>query len=95
MKKIGQILSTIASYSLRSIVSLWNKFLDLFKSEYEIIIWFSKESEYYNKSIAYEKFNFKSIDKLTSRHIKGVLTSGHKYEIKTKEEFNYKIKKVK
>lgn len=95
MKKIGQILSTIVSYSLRSIVKLWNKFLELFKSEYEIIIWFSKDSEYYNKSVAYEKFNFKRVDKLTSRHIKGVLTSGHKYEIRTKEEFNYKIKKVK
>lgn len=95
MKKIGQILSTIVSYSLRSIVKLWNKFLDLFKSEYEIIIWFSKDSEYYNKSIAYEKFIFKRIDKLTTRHIKGVLISGHKYEIRTKEEFNYKIKKVK
>lgn len=95
MKKIGKTLSTIVSYYLRSIVKLWNLFLDLFRSEYEIIIWFSKESEYYDTTVSYEKFNFKRIDKLTSRHIKGVLTSGHKYEIRTKEEFNYKIKKVK
>ena len=80
LKSVGKTLLRIASWPARWIVSF------LFH-EWEITIWYdpSKKTQY----------NFKWVDKCEAKHLKGKLTTGEPFELKTQEPFNFQIKKVK
>ena len=80
LKSAGKTLLRIVSWPVRWIVSF------LFQ-EWEITIWYEP-----NKKTQY---NFKWVDKCEAKHIKGRLTSGEPFELKTQEPFNFQIKKVK
>lgn len=80
MKKIGQGLSRIVSSALHSIVKLYT-------NEWEVHIWRDESSRV--------EYRFKHIDKINSKCLKGVLTTGEAFELTTQYPFNYQIKKVK
>ena len=40
-------------------------------------------------------YNFKWLEKCEPKHLKGKLTSGEPFELKTQDAFNFQIKKVK
>lgn len=74
--------------------------LDLLTEEYEITIWFTKETQINQhglKSIVYgdaKVFKLRRLDKLTQTHIKGKDINGNPFEIKTSEPFNFNVKQV-
>jgi hypothetical protein len=80
LKKIGQGLSRIVSSALHSIVKLYT-------NEWEVHIWRDESSRV--------EYHFKHIDKINSKCLKGVLTTGEAFELTTQYPFNYQIKKVK
>lgn len=80
LKSGGKILLKIVSWPVRWIVNL-------FFNEWEVIIWIDP--------IKKTKYNFKWLDKCEPKHLKGKLTSGEPFELKTQDAFNFQIKKVK
>ena len=80
LKKIGRILSRTASWPLRWIVSF-------FVNEWEVTIWIDPQKK--------TMYNFKWLEKCEPKHLKGKLTSGEPFELKTQDAFNFQIKKVK
>lgn len=84
MKKIWQGLLRIVSSSLHSIAS---PIVKLFTNEWEVFIWRDEASK--------AEYSFKRIDKINSKCLKGVLSSGEAFEMNTQHPFNYQIKKVK
>lgn len=87
MKKIGPTLSKIASLLGRWTAKPFIWFWQLFLNEWEVTIWYEP-----SKKTAYK---FKYISKVDSKTLKGRLTSGEPFELKTQEPFNFQIKKVK
>jgi hypothetical protein len=80
LKSVGKTLLRIVSWPFRWIVSL-------FFNEWEITIWYAPVKK--------TTYNFKWVEKCEAKHIKGRLTSGEPFEMKTQEPFNFQIKKVK
>jgi len=84
--------------SIRQRIREW--FLDLFFEEYEIVVWFHKESqinEHGLKSVSYTEpktYYMSRLDKITHTHIKGKDINGNPLEIKTTQPFNYNVKKL-
>ena len=87
MKKIGQTLSTIVSFVSRWTAKPFIWFWKLFFNEWEVTIWYDPSKK--------TKYNFKYISKIDPKTLKGRLTSGEPFELKTQEPFNFQIKKVK
>lgn len=80
LKSAGRILLRIVSWPLRWIASF-------FLNEWEVTIWIDPQKKTF--------YNFKWLEKCEPKHLKGKLTSGEPFEMKTQEAFNYQIKKVK
>ena len=80
LKSAGKILLRIVSWPLRWIASF-------FLNEWEVTIWIDPQKKTF--------YNFKWLEKCESKHLKGKLTSGESFEMKTQDAFNYQIKKVK
>ena len=80
LKNAGRTLLKIVSWPVRWIVSF-------FINEWEVTIWIDPQKK--------TQYQFKWLDKCESKHLKGKLTSGEPFELKTQEAFNYQIKKVK
>ena len=80
LKNAGKILLKIVSWPV-----LW--IAKLFVNEWEVTLWVdpSKKTVY----------NFKWLEKCEATHVKGKLTSGEPFELKTQDAFNFQIKKVK
>lgn len=88
MKKIGQILSTTAS-SLGHLIAkpfvwLWFKY---FVNEWEVTIWYDASKKTY--------YNMKFISIINEKELKGKLSTGELFELKTQEPFNYQVRKTK
>lgn len=80
LKSAGRILLRIVSWPVRWIASF-------FLNEWEVTIWIDPQKKTF--------YNFKWLEKCEPKHLKGKLTSGEPFEMKTQEAFNYQIKKVK
>ena len=87
MKKIGQTLSKIASFLGRLIAKPFIWFWSLFFNEWQVTIWYDPAK----KSV----YDFKYISRIDAKTLKGRLTTGEPFELKTQEPFNFQIKKVK
>ena len=85
-------------------LTTWQKFVewlkDLFYEEYEVTIWFHKETLETERGLKVDDFTepkvfrFETIKKLTPTHLKGVDIEGNIVEIRTQKPFNYNVKKI-
>ena len=97
MKDMLKKIPTLLLYPFKS---FWKWFLDLFKEEFELTVWFHTETTVSGdglKTVARSRkvFNLSSITKKTPTHIVGKDIKGHPFEIRTVEPFDYTITKTK
>jgi hypothetical protein len=60
--------------------------LRLILNEYEVTLWMDPKVKVV--------YNFKRLSELSPKHIKGRLTSGELFELRTQEPFNYQIRQI-
>ena len=79
---------------------IWEFILDIFLEEYELTIWFHKETtvnEHGLKSVSYSEpkvFLLKRLYKINHKCVKGKDIQGNPLNICTKEDFNYNLRKL-
>ena len=93
-------IKKIPALLLHPLKSFWQWFLDLFREEFELTVWFHSETIMSGdglKTITRSKrtFTLSALTKTSPTHMVGKDANGHAFEIKTVEPFDYTITKTK
>ena len=83
MSRTKRILKAINPFP-----AIGNWLRDLFREEYQLDIWYPA-NQYGNR--VHEVYYLRSISKLTQTHIKGIGDNGKRWELCTKEKFDYRL----
>lgn len=95
-KVVAKIIGSLLVKLWKAILRLWFK---IFYEEYELTVWFLKDSERDNRgnivtTRTHKRYLLKKITKKTPKHIKGKDMDGRAFEIRTVEPFDYQIRKI-
>ena len=85
MSKAKKILKAINPFP-----HIWTWLKSLFQEEYQVDIWYPA-NKFGNR--VHEVYYLKSLSKVSQTHIKGIGPNGKRWELKTKEQFDYRIQR--
>lgn len=85
MSKAKKILKAINPFP-----PIWTWLKSLFQEEYQVDIWYPA-NKFGNR--VHEVYYLKSLSKVSQTHIKGIGPNGKRWELKTKEQFDYRIQR--
>lgn len=100
---LWQKIKIAVQFTIKLLITIWKAILRLwfkiFYEEYELTVWFLKDSERDNRgnivtTRTHKRYLLKKITKKTPKHIKGKDMDNRAFEIRTVEPFDYQIRKI-